>query len=148
MKRWLHKLLHPDRRRTERRDTERLVAYYWDGSPPTPRRVVNFSNSGFFLETTCGWQPGTLITVTLQRANVRGERVRPGDYIVLIARVVWRGETGAGLQFVPREHAGNAKVQCVGSPATSRAIHQFLEACHDDSSSSGRRATRTAYLTI
>lgn len=143
MKRWLHKLLHPDRRRTERWETERLVAYYWDGSPPTPRRVTNVSMSGFFLETNCSWLPGTLITMTLQKANVRGERVRPGDYIILISRVAWRSESGVGLEFIPREQAGNAKVHCVGSPATHQAIRQFLQACHDDSSSGLSRAAKT-----
>jgi hypothetical protein len=130
MKRWLHKLLHPDRRRAARWETDRLVAYYWDGSPPAPRRVVNVSSSGFFLETTCTWQRGTLITMTLQKANVHGESVRPGDYIVLISRVAWRNDDGVGLEFIPREHAANANIRAVGSPATQRSIQLFLEKCH------------------
>ena len=144
MTRWLHRLLHPDRRRTLRWETEqRIVAYYWDGSPPTPRRVTNVSRSGFFIETVCNWQPGTLITMTLQKANIHGERIRPEDYIVLITRVVWRGENGAGLEFIPREHAGDVRVPSVGSPATDRAIQEFLEACRDAPPTGLSRAART-----
>ena len=131
MKRWLHKLLHPDRRRAARWETSALIAYYWDGSPPKPRRILNISFSGFYLETASSWQPGTLITMTLQKARVQGSSVRPEDYIVLISRVVWRSVSGAGLEFIPREHAGNLKVQCVGSPATKRAIERFVESCRD-----------------
>ena len=148
MKRWLHNLLHPDRRRATRWDTERIVAYYWDGSPPAPRRVANVSRSGFFLETVCNWQPGTLITMTLQKADIRGERVRPGDYIVLISRVAWRSESGAGLEFIPREDAGNARIPVVGSPATNRAIQHFIEACRDASCSDLSRAAKTVQSAV
>jgi hypothetical protein len=124
---WFGKILNPDRRRAPRWEAQYLVAYYWDGSTPTPHRIRNISMSGFYLETTTRWHPGTLVTMTIQRAGVQGDRVRAGDYIVLISRIVWMDETGAGVEFIPRELAGNANVRCVGSPATTQAFQQFLK---------------------
>lgn len=144
MKTWLQKLVRSDRRRAARVETDRLVAYYWDGSPPAPRRVVNISSNGFCLEATCSWRPGTLVNMTIQRARVHGDNVRREDYIVLVTRVAWRSHTGVGLEFIPREHMGSAKVQSVGAPATKRAIQRFIESCQDLEPARMRHASKPA----
>jgi hypothetical protein len=125
---WLERLLHPDRRKNRRKNSPQMVAFYWDGAIPSPHEVYNISATGLFLETAKRWRTGTLVTMTVQRAGnktlVNGEK----DYIVLLSRVIWSDEYGAGLQIMPRDEAIYGEVKFAKSaPAGKRLIEQFLE---------------------
>ncbi len=92
------RMLIPDRRRASRHPAPELVAYRWTGATPQAQRVGDISDTGLFLLTDERWLPGTMITMTLQRANSSGED--PSDSIAVQTRVVRWGANGEGLDFV------------------------------------------------
>lgn len=142
MMNWINKLRRSDRRRVARWESTGLIAYYWDGSTPAPHRVLDLSFSGFHLETSTRWRPGTLVTMTLQKSRVQADSVKADDYIIVVSRVIWSDGNGTGLEFVPREHVGEAQVPCVGSPATKQALQLFLENCEAFSKGTSVRNAR------
>lgn len=87
-----------DRRRARRFAHPELVAFCWTGAAPAPRRVDNISDTGMFLLTDERWLPGTMIAMTLQRANTTGDD--PQDAIAIQTRVVRWGAEGEGLDFI------------------------------------------------
>lgn len=87
-----------DRRRARRYDHPELVAFCWTGAAPAPRRVGNISDTGMFLMTDERWLPGTMIAMTLQKANTSGDD--PEDAIAIQTRVVRWGADGEGLDFI------------------------------------------------
>ena len=50
-----------------RRFVEQFAAYRWDGSGLAQEMVRDISSTGLFLLTKERWQPGTILTLTLQR---------------------------------------------------------------------------------
>src|ERR1700722_968098 len=64
---WLEKFLTPEADRAERRFVEQFAAYRWDGSGLAQEMVRDISSTGLFLLTKERWQPGTILTLTLQR---------------------------------------------------------------------------------
>jgi hypothetical protein len=57
------------RSRAERQESPALAAFHWDGSTPKQNRVANLSSSGAFLLTQEHWNPGQVLSLTLQRAG-------------------------------------------------------------------------------
>lgn len=55
------------RPRAERRESPALVAVHWDGSIPHQSPVANLSSSGAYLLTREHWNPGEIVSLTLQR---------------------------------------------------------------------------------
>jgi hypothetical protein len=75
-----------------------LTAYHWDGSTPRQNRVKDISSSGAFLLTDQRWNPGEIVSLTLQR---RGPLARtPEHRFSLQARAVRRDKQGVGVSFV------------------------------------------------
>ncbi len=98
MKSWFDRLFSDERRKDERRSALPLVAYYWDGSAPTPRRVRDISAAGMYLLTEQRWYPNTLIKMTLTRSDKPEND--PRRSIVVTARVVRSEADGVGLAFL------------------------------------------------
>jgi hypothetical protein len=94
---WLRKpsLSYPDR--AERRSSPSLAAYHWEGSTPRQNSVGNISSSGALLLTDQPWEPGEIVSLTLQR---KGPPVRtPEHRFSLQARAVRRDKDGVGVAF-------------------------------------------------
>lgn len=94
----LQRWIVPDRRRAARYSDPELVAFSWSGSTPRACRVGNISNTGMYLVTQERWLPGTMIAMTLQKANSNGDSRE--DAIGIQTRVVRWGNDGEGLDFI------------------------------------------------
>jgi hypothetical protein len=87
-----------DRRQGERRSTPDLAAYLWIGTLPKPAGVRDISSTGVYLLTRERWNPGDLVSLTLQR---RGPLEGGFDRRVAVqARAVRWGEDGIAMSFV------------------------------------------------
>lgn len=105
MKNWFEELMSRNQRRPQRYVAPRLVAYFFDGGPPTAHCIRDVSLSGMYLLTTQRWYPGTLVTLTLQRTEKDQAGVRQS--ITVQARVMRSAEDGVGLRFVvPKTEEG------------------------------------------
>lgn len=74
--RWLAQLRrsregHQDKRKSPRSPGGALVAHYWTGGAPSPRRISNVSVDGAYVEAPDKWYPGTVITLILQLGFAR-----------------------------------------------------------------------------
>lgn len=117
----LRRWLVPDRRRSTRYEAPELVAFSWSGATPQARRVGNISSTGMYLVTEERWLPGTMIAMTLQKANSSGDNRE--DAIAIQTRVVRWGSDGEGLDFILPAYA-NADH---GSSLTGeKALRKFL----------------------
>jgi hypothetical protein len=74
-----------DQRRSPRNPGGALVAYYWTGGAPSPRKIANVSLDGAYVEAPDRWHPGTVITLTLQL----GPHVSEGDQTSLGRLAPW-----------------------------------------------------------
>jgi hypothetical protein len=127
---WLKRLFSSDRRQTPRHKSLPLVAFYWDGAEPVPHGLLDVSLTGLYLLTQQRWYPGTVVTMTLQRA--RAAATDPERAIAVNARVVRSGKDGVGLEFVPpqtRDPQPNV--------ANSKTIRRFFERAQADSELTG-----------
>jgi hypothetical protein len=95
---WLDKLLKAEPDRAERRSVSDFAAYRWTHSGLRQDAVKNVSSTGVYLVTEERWQPGTILTLTLQR---EGQVELSSQYrITTQARVARSGRDGVGLSFV------------------------------------------------
>jgi Flp pilus assembly protein TadG len=105
-----------------------VVAYYWDGSVPIAHKIQNISATGFYLLTRERWQPGTVVTMTLQRSDGAKESSNTEHYISVLSKVVRVGQDGVGLVFVPLEARGTAaKTAHRSRPVGKKMLVRFLE---------------------
>jgi hypothetical protein len=93
-------LLGKERRKAERRAVPGLVAYYWDGGPPTPRPVREISLTGMYLLTEERWYLGTVVMMRLQQTETSDDD--PDRSIAVHARAVRFGDDGVGMAFLPQ----------------------------------------------
>jgi uncharacterized membrane protein (UPF0127 family) len=66
---WIDRLFSRDRRRAERHRPTPLLAFYWDGAEPMAHGIRDVSRTGIYLLTQHRWYQGTVVTMTLQRAQ-------------------------------------------------------------------------------
>lgn len=104
--RWLETFFEADSKRTERRSAERrpvdnFSAFRWNGSRLTQEPVKDISSTGLYILTPERWRPDTLLTLTLQRPGPL--EMNPERRIEVLAKVVWCGEDGVGLEFVLKD---------------------------------------------
>lgn len=95
---WLESFLEPEVARSERRPVEQFAAYRWNGVSLVQEAVRDISPTGVYILTKERWQPGTLVTLTLQREGpleMNSER-----RIEVQAQVARCGKDGVGLAFV------------------------------------------------
>jgi hypothetical protein len=91
---------HPqsDRRRAERRNSPELAAFLWTGTRQKQAMVKDISSTGVFLLTKERWDPGDMVSLTLQR---RGPL--EGNYdrrVAVQASAVRWDEDGVALSFI------------------------------------------------
>lgn len=90
------------RSRAERRESPALVAVHWDGPTPRQNPVANLSSSGAYLLTREHWNPGEIVSLTLQRKGML-ENASRGRFTVQ-ARTVRRDKNGVAVTYLlPKE---------------------------------------------
>ena len=129
---WLANWTKEDPRGSVRRDTSRIVAYYWDGAAPEPHPIRNISVSGAFLVTEQRWRPGTIVTMTMQKAGPVADD--PLRSIAIQAKVVRLAEDGVGMRFVfPATPDSRGEFAPGGNTADKRALMTFLQSVPEPS---------------
>jgi len=95
---WLDSFLEPEVDRAERRSVDQFAAYRWDGTSVVQEPVRDVSTTGVYLLTQERWQPGTLLSLTLQREGpLETNSERRIDVRAKVARCE---QDGVGLAFV------------------------------------------------
>jgi hypothetical protein len=110
--RWVARVLGFRRKPKDRRKSPRspggdLIAHYWTGGAPTPRRVSDVSVDGAFIEGPEKWYPGTVVTLILQLGSAGG-RLSP---YTIRAAVVRSARDGFGVQFLFADRDERAEFQ-------------------------------------
>jgi len=85
-------------KRAERRNSPELTASYWNGSVPHQDPVRDISSTGAYLVTHNRWEPGEVISLTLQRKGPFEKS--PEHRISVQARAVRWDEHGVAVSFV------------------------------------------------
>ena len=123
---WFSRMFSFDHRDSPRHPAPGLVAYYWEGTAPVAHPIQNISSTGFYLLTRERWHPGTVVTMTLQKAAVAGSA--PELYIAVQTKVVRLDKDGVGFSFIQLEpHGAQHQEELSSKPAGRRALNRFLE---------------------
>jgi len=131
VKRWFEWLFSEDRRQAKRHKSLPLVAYYWDGAEPVAHGILDASLTGMYLLTKQRWYPGTVVTMTLQRA--RAAKSDPERSIAVNARVVRSGSDGVGLAFLPLQRQESRRTFDSSMHAVDeKVLHQFFHRVQED----------------
>ena len=143
MKSWFERLFSDDRRKDKRRAALPLVAYYWDGSSQTPRRVRDISSAGMYLLTEQRWYPNTLVRVTLTRSDKPD--TDPDRSIQVTGRVIRSEADGVGLAFL-LSSSGRSRDPLTNFPldADKKTVVKFLALLHADT----KRTSMTTRLLV
>lgn len=97
--RWLYPALYDhNRRTTERRPSEGLVAYDVAGDAPRMHEVANLSDHGLYLRTQERWEPGAVVSLTLQPSGPF--EVESSLRVEFDCGVVRVGADGVGMSIV------------------------------------------------
>ena len=83
-------------RRAERRNSPSLAAYHWKGPLPRLNTVRDISSTGAFLLTQERWEPGEVVSLTLQRS---GPPEKENAFAVQAKAVRWDNQ-GVAVSFV------------------------------------------------
>lgn len=96
--RWLYPALYTQNRRdAERRPSEGLAAYDFNGDEPRIHEVGNISSHGLYLRTQQRWEPGTAVSLTLQPSGPF--EVESTLRVEFDCAVVRLGPDGVGMTF-------------------------------------------------
>lgn len=91
-------MYNQDRRHSLRRPLPGLVAYDWSTDGPVRHEIGNISSTGIYLLTEKRWQPGEMLSLTLQQ---NGPLEKSAEHrIDLEAGAVRWGNDGVGLTFL------------------------------------------------
>jgi hypothetical protein len=85
-------------KRAERRSSPELAVYHWNGLVPQQDLVRDISSTGAFLLTHERWEPGQVISLTLQRSGPFEQS--PEHRISVQARAVRWDDHGVAVSFV------------------------------------------------
>src|SRR5260370_43371 len=91
---WFEWLGSRERRTAERQTPLHLVAHYLDGAAPLGHDIRDISSTGLYLLTEQRWYPGTLVSLSLQRAGAPD--TDPDRSIMVNAKVVRSDADGVG----------------------------------------------------
>ena len=83
-------------RRAERRNSPSLAAYHWKGASPRLNSIRDISSTGAFLLTQERWEPGEIVSLTLQRS---GPPEKENSFSVQAKAVRW-DDQGVAVSFV------------------------------------------------
>jgi Flp pilus assembly protein TadG len=124
-------LFAEDRRQAQRLQSLPLVAFYWDGKEPVAHAVLNISSSGLYLLTDQRWYPGTVVSVTLQRA--KASDADPNRAISVHGKVVRSAPDGVGLEFIwSRDHDPLRRDDHPAKEADMKTLKSFIKNLHAD----------------
>lgn len=123
---WLSRVLSiRERRRSERKPSPPLMAFYWDGGAPAPRLVPDISRTGMFLKTPDRWSPRTLLRVTLQK---KPEDSNQSDEAITVqCRVVRADDDGIGVAFMLAEGPSRRDQVDTVRLATQKDLNRFIQ---------------------
>jgi len=76
------------------------VAHYWTGGYPTPRQVVDISQSGAAILAPDVYYPGTVIRIALEDVVSVDSPAGVTAYAGVWGRVLRRSDDGFSVQFV------------------------------------------------
>ncbi|HEX3892964.1 MAG TPA: hypothetical protein VHW46_10365 [Terracidiphilus sp.] len=97
--RWLYPALYDQNRRiTERRSSQGLVAFDFVDDVPRMHEVANISSRGLYLNTQERWEQGTVVSLTLQAGGPYDSDSQ--QRIEFDCAAVRTGEDGVGMAFV------------------------------------------------
>lgn len=87
-----------DRRKASRKSVENMVASFWTGGAPIVHTIRDVSSTGLYVVTAERWYLGTVVRMTLAKADL----VRPDGRISVCvgAEAIRWGNDGVGLRFV------------------------------------------------
>lgn len=83
-------------RRAERRTSPSLAAYHWKGALPRQNSIRDISSTGAFLLTKERWEPGEIVSLSLQRS---GPPEKENSFSVQAKAVRW-DDQGVAVSFV------------------------------------------------
>lgn len=97
--RWLYPALYDQNRRTaERRPSQGVVAYDFVDDTPRMHEVGDISSHGLYLRTQERWEPGTLVSLTMQcNGPYEGDSQHRVEFDCAVVR---EGADGVGMSFV------------------------------------------------
>ena len=120
-----------DRRQAQRLQSLPLVAFYWDGKEPVAHAVLNISTTGFYLLTDQRWYPGTVVSVTLQRAKATDSD--PNRAISVQGKVVRSASDGVGLEFIwSHDHDPRHRDDHPGKGVDMKTFKSFIKNLQSD----------------
>jgi hypothetical protein len=97
--RWLYPALYDQNRRSaERRPSQGVVAYDFVDDTPRMHEVGNVSSHGLYLRTQERWEPGTLVSLTMQCGGPYESDSQ--HRVEFECAVVREGADGVGMSFV------------------------------------------------
>jgi len=94
---WLGRV--EDRRRAERCQPEDLVAFYWTGSFPSPKPVLDIGYYGAHVSAPAGFYAGTLVQMVLVDRAAGRQHAEVGHHICVCARVLRNVPDGFCVEF-------------------------------------------------
>ena len=126
LKRWWKGMFSKDRdrRRSNRLQAPKLVAYYWTGSRPEKHEVRDISPTGLYVVTEERWYLGTIVKMTLQMTDSVEENFE--KHIAVESKAVRWGEDGVGMSFVLRDSRDNAANMGPLPAADKKSLEIFL----------------------
>ena len=86
------------RQRAERRPSPALVAIHWNGHTPRQNPVANLSSSGAYVLTDEKWQPGEIVSLTLQRKGTLENAAR--NRFTVQVKATRRDDDGVGVAYL------------------------------------------------
>jgi hypothetical protein len=115
-----------DRRKAAREPIANLAASFWTGGGPTTHGIRDISSTGLFVITSERWYPGTVIRMTLTKADT-GEGIVENSICVCAEAVRW-GNDGVGLRFVASNARKKLQGQCEKAEGADREqLDRFLK---------------------
>lgn len=123
---FLNKFSSRERRKGDRVPAPELAAFFWTGGTPLEHRIRDISSTGLYLIAEDAWYPGTMMMITLQNKDASEDD--PERAIVIQARVVRKGDDGAGLFFVfPDSDDPRRGQNLLKSGVDRKTLNRFLK---------------------
>jgi hypothetical protein len=125
LKRLFGKMFSRDQRRADRLPASELSAFYWTGAAPAQHLIRDISSTGLYLVTEERWYPGTLVMMTLQKAEGAPEDSERS--IAVQSKAVRWGTDGVGLEFVLTDGRDRRNQNKLSGGVDRKSLERFLE---------------------
>jgi hypothetical protein len=123
---FLNRRKEQDRRKALRKPIDNLVASFWTGGAPTVDAVRDVSSAGLYVVTSERWYLGTVIRMTLTKADPMNSGAQMS--VCVLAEAIRWGNDGVGLRFVAENSRRKNRGQKQHLDGADREqLDQFLE---------------------